>query len=148
MATLSRLPNLLHRARAKMTVRKLRQTPSNYTTNIRAASGAGDREVGFLMYKVIDFPSPLLLFLALFLCLALSCSLFLSLVVVVVSGLSPDRGLSAHPRLSTKKSPYLDYLPTLYLKRCVFVWDVFTFSIEKLRTSDAKTHLLRQSAGR
>ena len=30
MVTLSRLPNLLHRARAKMTVRKLRQTPSNY----------------------------------------------------------------------------------------------------------------------
>ena len=29
MVTLSRLPNLLHRARAKMTVRKLRQTPSN-----------------------------------------------------------------------------------------------------------------------
>ena len=57
------------------------------------------------MYKAIDFPSPLLLFLALFLCLALSCSLFLSLVVVVVvSGLSPDWGLSSHPRLSPKKA--------------------------------------------
>ena len=100
------------------------------------------------MYKAIDFPSPLLLFLALFRSLSLSCSLFLSLVVVVVSGLSPDRGLSAHARLSTKKSQYLDYLPTLCLKRCVFAWDVFTFSIENVRTSHAKTHLLRQSAGR
>ena len=53
------------------------------------------------MYKAIDFPSPLLLFLALFRSLSLSCSLFLSLVVVVASGLSPDRGLSAHPRLSS-----------------------------------------------
>ena len=31
MVTLSRVPNLLHRARAKMTVRKLRQTPSKYS---------------------------------------------------------------------------------------------------------------------
>ena len=52
------------------------------------------------MYKAIDFPSPLLPFFALFRSLSLSCSLFLSLVVVV-SGLSPDRGLSAHPRLSS-----------------------------------------------
>ena len=76
------------------------------------------------MYKAIDFPSPLLLFLALFRSLSLSCSLFLSLVVVVASGLSPDRGLSAHARLLTKQSQYLDYLPALCLKRCVFAWDV------------------------
>ena len=122
-----------------------------YYYNIGAASGAGDREEGFFMYKAIDFPSPLLLFLALFRSLSLSCSLLLSRSLSGGGGgfgpLSRS-GFEFSPSAFAKKGQYLDYLPTLCLKRCVFAWDVLTLLTKKMRTSHAKTHLLRQSVGR
>ena len=87
--------------------------------NIGAASGAGDREVGFFMYKAIDFPSPLLLFLALFRSLSLSCSLLLSLSL---SGGGGGFG-------SLSRSGF-EFSPSAFAKK-VNIWTTFRHFVSK-----------------